>query len=225
MKKFKVLGLILLVLIVSACGVVGSRTFNEDGSEASPFSFEYPLGWEVLYDSGSTWAFKDTEEIELNDKGQLTGFFAGTIGVGVAILTSEKLVEEYGTANMLPSEMMDEKYEKFLAMWQAAEDEDLEELNRLNGLVSVIKQPPLLVPNVYEPPTAVRFCDKEVIVLRAEDYITSPIFSPFRKSWWGLTIIDDQVIQIVALADRADEETFAEIFESIICSLEVHESE
>ena len=191
----------------------------------SPFSFEYPPGWEVLYDSGSTWAFKDTEEIEFDDEGQLTGFFAGTVGVGIEISTSEMLIEEYGTANKLPAEMMDEKYEEFLAMWEAAQNDDLEELNRLNGLVSVVNQPPLLVPNVYEPPTAVQFCNKEVIVLKAEDYITSPVFSPYRKSWWGITIIDEQVIQIVALVDRADEEKFEEIFESIICSLAVHKSE
>lgn len=191
----------------------------------SPFSFEYPPGWEVLYDSGSTWAFKDPEEIEFNDEGQLTGFFAGTVGVGIEISTSEMLIEEYGTANKLPAEMMDEKYEEFLAMWEAAQNDDLEELNRLNGLVSVVNQPPLLVPNVYEPPTAVQFCNKEVIVLKAEDYITSPVFSPYRKSWWSITNIDEQVIQIVALVDRADEEKFEEIFESIICSLEVHESE
>lgn len=225
MKKFKVFWLILLVLILSACGVLGPRTFNEDGSEGSDFSFEYPLGWEVLYDSESTWAFKNAEEIEFSDEGQLTGFFAGTVGVGVAILPPETLVEEYGASNMLPTEMMDEKYEEFQAMWQASQEGDLEELNRLNGLVSVINQPPVLVPNVYEPPTAVQYCDKEVIVQKAEDYITSPVFSPFRKSWWGITIIDDQVVQIVALADRADEETFAENFESIICSLEVHKSE
>lgn len=225
MRKFRFLWLILLVLIVTACSVFGPRTFNEDGSDASPFSFEYPPSWEVLHDNGSTWAFKDAEEIEFSDDGQLTGFFAGTVGVGVTILTPEMLVEEYGASNMLPAEMMDEKYEEFQAMWQASQEGDLEELNRLNGLVSVINQPPVLVPNVYEPPTAVQYCDKEVVVMKAEDYITSPVFSPFRKSWWGLTIIDDQVIQIVALADQADEETFAENFESIICSLEVHKSE
>ena len=80
-KLYKMLLLILLVLGSSACGVFGPKTFNEDGSEASPFSFEFPPGWEVLYDSGSTWAFKDAEEIEFNDEGQLTGFFAGTVGV------------------------------------------------------------------------------------------------------------------------------------------------
>ncbi len=50
-------------------------------------------------------------------------------------------------------------------------------------------------------------------------------FAPFWKRWWGVTVIDDQVIQIAALADRADENKFEEIFESLICSLEVHRTE
>ncbi|MCB8981928.1 MAG: hypothetical protein H6657_31360 [Ardenticatenaceae bacterium] len=224
MKKVRFLGLILLVLILSACGVFGLRTFNEDGSEASPFSFEYPLGWEVLYDNESTWAFQNAEDIEIKD-GRLQGFFLGTIGVGMGILTPEILIEEYGTTENTPAEIMDLKYQESVAMWEAFQSGDQEEFDELTGMVSLTERPAILVPDVYESPTTLQICDKEIVIMKVQDYSTFVQFSPYWKRWWGMTVIDNQVIQIIALADRADEERFEEIFESIICSLEVHESE
>lgn len=224
MKQYKIFLVILLLFGLSACDSLGPRTFNANATEASPFSFEYPFGWEVLYDSESTWAFQDTDQIEIKDD-TLRGFFAGTIGVGIGTLTLEMLIEEYGNLENTPKEIMDLEYQESVAMWQAYQDGDQDELNQLNGLVSVIDQPPILVPNVYEGPTTVQICDKEVVVMKVQDYSTFVQFAPYWKRWWGVTVIDNQVIQIVALADRADEERFEETFESIICSLEVHESE
>ncbi|MAT98990.1 MAG: hypothetical protein CL608_17740 [Anaerolineaceae bacterium] len=223
-KWYKVLQVFLSVFALSACGALGPRTFNADASEASPFSFEYPPGWEVLYDNESTWAFQNAEDIEIKD-GTLRGFFLGTVGVGVGILTPEMLIEEYGTIENTPAEIMDLKYQESVAMWQAYQSGDQEEFNEQTGMISLTEQPPVLVPDVYEGPTTVQICDKEVIVMKVQDYSTFVQFAPYRKRWSGVTVIDDQVIQIGVLADRADEDQFEEIFEAIICSLEVHESE
>jgi hypothetical protein len=62
--------------------------------------------------------------------------------------------------------------------------------------------------------------------MKAQEYTTMSFDEvPFRETWRFLTVIDGQVIEIVGLHDMDDEERFQEVFESTVCSLEVHESE
>ncbi len=174
----------LFVIGLSACGALGPRTFNADASEASPFSFEYPLGWEVLYDNKSTWAFQNVKDIEIKD-GTLRGFFLGTVGVGVGILTPEMLIKEYGTTENTPVEIMDLKYQESVDMWQAYQNSDQEEFNEQTGMVSLTERPPVLVPDVYEGPTTVQICDKEIVVMKVQDYSTFVQFAPYLEEMVG----------------------------------------
>ena len=226
MRKFKYLWLILLVLILSACGVFGSKTFNEDGFEASPFSFEHPLGWEVLYTEQETWAFQDASEIKIGDDGNLTGFFAGTVGVGFHVLMPEFINEQFGTTEIAPIEMLQQYEQRVTEFRQTHESRNDEESSESTGLKSFLQEPIYILNNVTESPTSYQICDKNVVGMKAQEYTTMSFSeTPIRETWRFLTVMDDQVIEIVGLHDMNDAERFEEIFESIICSLEVHESE
>lgn len=225
-KQSKILLVILLVLSLSACTALGPRTFNVDGSEASPFSFEYPLGWEVLYTEQETWVFQDASEIKIDEDGNLTGFFAGTVGVGLHIFTLEFIREQFGTTEITPVEMLQQYAERLTEFRQTYENRDSEESGETTDLKSFVQEPFYILSNVVESPTSDQICNKNVVGMKAQEYTTMSFSEvPFRETWRFLIVIDGQVIEIVGLHDMNDEERFEEIFEAIICSLEVYESE
>ena len=224
MRKFKYLWLILLVLILSACGVFGSKTFNEDGSEASPFSFEYPSNWEVLYTEQQTLVFQDASEIEFDDDGSPTTVSVDAVGFDFRILTPEFMNERYGTTEITPLEML-QQYEQQINEW-LEETENREVIEESDELTGFLQQQTPILSNVIDSPTTYQICGKDVVGMKLG--LNMPplvIGAHFSEVWLFYTVIDDQPIEVTGYANIDNEERFEEIFESIICSLEVHESE
>ncbi len=214
MKKwYQLLAIFLLMLGLSGCDL---GRFNADGSKGSDFSFNYPLGWKVLNDSKSTWVLKDIENIRVNENDDFIGFSSTTVGIGFQIIDPEDF------QGKTPLEILTERDEKTTEAWAEfeARDESDKVVTNINdfGLAA-------LIPRVYQSPTAVQICDKEIYILKLQWYRTLMEILPAEKQYDAFAILDGQLVQITGLIGWIEEDEFESIFEEVICSLEVHESE
>ena len=196
-KRHKISLMILLVFGLSACGALGPRTFNADGSIPSPFPFEYPFDWEVLYRNDSTWALQDFSQIEINQAGEITSFSLDTVGVSIQILTRELLLERFGSTEISSLEMMQHLEQEEKELWQAHQNGKNDELEDSQGLLG---HQIFVVGEVYESSANYQICDKEVALMKS-NISTTLNFSPFGEKWQAITIVDNQKAVIFGLLD------------------------
>ena len=103
-------GLLVLAFWLVGCGLVGTQQFNADGSEASPFTFEYPASWEIInYKDGDVYAIDHVEDIEIGDDGELHGFNSETNIITVAVYPPERMAAEYGDEQLTPLAALEQR--------------------------------------------------------------------------------------------------------------------
>lgn len=214
---------VLLVLLIglSACAWLGPKQFNQDGTEASSFAFEYPIGWEVLYDSESTWAFQEKGDIEVGEDGYIRGFSYETAGVGMKVMNADEIAELYGNAEMSPLEMLQEQEKQYDDLWQAYQEGNAEKLQEATGLVSLLESPPIYLAQVYESPTVYSICDNDVALMKSQVFSTFVSLSPWGERWEALTVVNGEFVRLINLPVESDMEKSEAAFNQVICSLQL----
>lgn len=211
----------VLLIGLSACALFGPRQFNQDGTEASSFAFEYPSGWEVLYGSESTWAFQEKGDIEVGEDGYIRGFSYETAGVGMMVMDVDELAELYGNAEISPLEVLQEHERQYDELWQAYQEDHAEELASSTGIISPLENPPMVLTQVYESPIVYSFCDKDVAMMKSQIFVTIPSLSPWGERWEALTVVDGEYIRLISLPVESEMEESEAAFNQIICSLQL----
>ena len=209
-KQYKILLIVLLVFGLSACGALGPRTFNADASEESPFSFEYPRDWEVIYDDELTWALEDIENIKLDENGNVVGASMTIAGIGFFIIEPEVV------QGKPPREILTERKQSIneaIAELEARGETD-KAVTDFNETL-----PSSSATEIYQDLTTMQVCDKEIVMLK------SHVLWGVLRQYEAMMAIDDHVIQIVGFPGAIEENEFDSMFEAVVCSLEVHESE
>ncbi|WP_420632334.1 hypothetical protein [Candidatus Leptofilum sp.] len=213
-KRVQRLAIFLLIVGLSGCGL---GKFNADGFEASEFTFEHPLGWEVIYDSKSTWVLQDIGTISVDENDDFTGFSPSTVGIGFQIYNQEELIGK------TPLEILVNRELLINEAWAAFEesDEDRGVQFNVDGLPPSVNY----YPKMIQSPSIIQICDKEVTVMEFEFFMSNDPPIPFLNKYEAFAVIDNQFIQIDAFPAYTDKEELDHVFEGVICSLEVHESE
>lgn len=214
-KRYQLLTIFLLTIGLSGCDL---GKFNADGSEDSAFSFDYPLGWEVLYDSKSTWVLQDIENIRVDENDDFTGFSATTVGIGFQILDPEIM------QGKTPLEVLTEREVRINEAW--AEFEARDEADKVvTDVNDFIAGTAVSVPKMYASPAIVEICDKEIAIMKFQFHRNFMELLPAEKQYDAITIIDAQIVNITGLIGWIEEDEFESAFEAVVCSLDVHESE
>ena len=211
MKKGLTVLLISLIFIVVACDQLPAKQYNEDGNTTVPIMFEYPYTWEIIETNDEVYVFQDIKNITVLEDGGMEMPFDDIVGIGIGIWPDyeETMLELFNDPEITPLDYL-QRREKDLGR----EILNQSDYGATKSVYSI---------EVYESAKIYDICDVEGVGLKSRINADFGEVTPLTSKWEFIVSINQTPVYVVGRFDGIEEEKFEEIFESVICSLELHD--
>jgi hypothetical protein len=220
---------LLLAFCLAGCGLVGTEEFNTDSSKNSPFAFEYPASWEIVYYKDSeVYVLEHAEDMEIDDNGELQGFDGETNAVIIYTHTPEEMIAEYGAVQTTPLTALQQMTAAAEEEWTIATTADEEMIAENEALFSLMNSPGYLLEQIIEQPVITQIQGREVALLKSNVHLAwlgSIDPYPFYQRWLAAFEENNQTIFILGVQGSASEEEFKPVFDQVVGSLQLLDSE
>jgi hypothetical protein len=220
---------LLVAFWLVGCGLVGTQEFNADGSKNSPFAFEYPATWEIIYyKDEEVYVVEHTDDIEIDDAGELRGFDGETNAIIIYNQTPEEMIAAYGAEHITPLAVLEQTAAAAEEEWRIATTADAETIAENEALFSLINSPGYFLEQITEQPATTQIGDREVAFLKSTVHLAwmgSINSSPSYERWLASFEENNQTIFIVGRNANKDDQEFKAIFDQVVGSLHLVDSE